>query len=176
MSEPPPGDGAAAEDGGTLVEVVIDDPRWEEAGLEALADRAARALLAELGIAAEECEISLLGTDDARIASLNASFRGRDAPTNVLSWPAVEFDLPGHLPAEEERPVFLGDVALAFGTCTEEARTANIPFRDHVLHLCVHGILHLLGYDHETDADAGRMESLEVKALASLGIPDPYCR
>lgn len=175
MFEPPSGaEDAAPEESGLPVEVVFEDPRWETAGLAAIADRAARALLAELGIAPDACEISLLGTDDARIAALNASFRGRDAPTNVLSWPAFEIDSPGELPAGAARPVFLGDIALAYETCAREAEAVGISLHDHVLHLCVHGILHLLGFDHESDAEAGRMEGIEVKALASLGIPDPY--
>ncbi len=176
MPEPAPDAGEAGGNHVPPVEVVLEDPRWEAAGLAAIAERAAQALLAELGIAAEDCEISLLGTDDARIARLNAGFRGRDAPTNVLSWPAFELDSPGLLPAGEERPVFLGDIALAYDTCAGEAQAAGLSLHDHAAHLCVHGILHLLGFDHEIDADAERMQAVEVKALASLGIPDPYWR
>ncbi|TRW96677.1 rRNA maturation RNase YbeY [Paracoccus sp. M683] len=154
-------------------DTVIEDERWETAGLEDLADRAAAATLNWLGMA--PAEIVVMGCDDARIAGLNADFRGKPRATNVLSWPAVE-----HLPhAPGARPQLpdtdeLGDIAIAFETCTAEAEAQGKPFADHVTHLLVHAILHLAGYDHENDADAETMEAAERSILSGLAIPDPY--
>lgn len=154
-------------------ETVIEDDRWEAAGLEALADRAAAATLAWLGMA--PAEIVVMGCDDARIAALNADFRGKPRATNVLSWPATEHrpHAPGaapDLPETEE----LGDIAIAYETCAAEAVAQGKPLDDHVTHLLVHAILHLVGYDHENDQDAETMEAAERSILARLQIPDPY--
>lgn len=164
-----------------LVETVIEDDRWEGFGLATLAESAARAALAHLGHPAAVLEISLLGCDDARIAVLNQEFRGKAKPTNVLSWPAWDLspEMPGGLPEDPETgtaedPEHLGDIAIAWETCAREAEEQDKPLRDHVTHLIVHGCLHLLGYDHETEADAALMEGHEVAILASLGLSDPY--
>jgi probable rRNA maturation factor len=158
-----------------LIDAVIEDARWQAAGLEAEAETAARAALTHLGLDPEAHEIALLACDDARIAELNASFRGKPTPTNVLSWPAEELaaeadggvpDLPG---LGE-----LGDIAIAWETCLREAQDGGKPLVQHLRHLTVHAVLHLLGYDHETDADAARMEGLEVEILGKLGDPSPY--
>jgi probable rRNA maturation factor len=158
-----------------LVEVVVEDPRWSEAGVEAVAERAAAAALTAAGRDPELHEIGLLACDDARIAALNAEFRGKPTPTNVLSWPAY----PGQAPEEPpglpgEGPLFLGDLALAYDTCLREAEAAGVPLADHVAHLVVHGVLHLLGHDHGDDAEAEAMEDLESKVLARLGVANPY--
>jgi probable rRNA maturation factor len=138
-------------------------------------------VLAELGLAPEGFQISLLGCDDARIAVLNADFRGKPQPTNVLSWPSEDraAETPGGTPEPPEPgsaddPESLGDIAIAFDTCAREAAEQAKPMADHVTHLIVHGVLHLLGYDHIDDADATVMESLEVRILASMGLSDPY--
>ena len=110
-------------------------------------------------------EISILLTDDEAIRKLNAQWRGKDQPTNVLSFPA-----PGKI---ETRPS-LGDIAIAYETCEREAGAELKTFQAHVTHLIVHGFLHLIGYDHETEADAAEMEGLERDILAVLGISDPY--
>lgn len=163
-----------------LVETVVEDSRWEALGLAALAERAAGAALRHLGLAPEGFEIALLGTSDARIAALNADFRGRERPTNVLSWPAAEpapraeGARPAPPPPGGGEPEPLGDIALAYETCAAEAGAAGTPLPDHVTHLVVHGVLHLLGYDHERDGDATLMEGLEAEILATLGIGDPY--
>jgi len=164
-----------------LVDTVIEDDRWQAFGLQASAERAAHATLATLGIDPAGFQIVVMGCDDARIASLNADFRGKPQPTNVLSWPAEELspDEPGGdpvppEPGEADEPESLGDIAIAWETCAREAAEQGKAMADHVTHLLVHGVLHLLGHDHIEEADAERMESIEVRVLATLGIADPY--
>jgi probable rRNA maturation factor len=157
------------------VEVRLEDPRWGEAGIEAVAGRAARAALAAVGRDPELHEIGLLACDNARIAALNAEFRGKAAPTNVLSWPAFAGRAPEEPPGlPGEGPLFLGDLAIAYDTCLREAEAAGVPLADHVAHLVVHGVLHLVGHRHEDDAEAAAMEALEAKVLATLGVANPY--
>ncbi len=165
----------------TLVDVVIEDPRWGVLGLEALADRAVRATLAFLGMGDVGYTLCVMGCDDARIAELNASFRGKAKPTNVLSWPSADRspEIQGSMPVLPKQgtvadPVALGDIALAYETCVAEAKDQQKTAPDHVTHLIVHGLLHLLGYDHIHAQDARLMESLEVRVLAPLGVSDPY--
>ncbi len=157
------------------VEVVIEASGWTALDLEALADRAAREALAHLDVA--EADLAILACDDARIADLNADFRGLARPTNVLSWPSEERGAAreGGLPAPPGDPE-LGDIAIAWETCSAEARAAGVPVADHVTHLIVHAVLHLLGYDHVRDGDAALMERLEVEILGKMGLPDPYRR
>ena len=164
-----------------LTDVVTEDPRWDAAGLAVLAERAAMATLAALDLDPEGFEIVVLGADDARIAALNADFRGKPQPTNVLSWPSEDRapEAEGGRPARPEPgdpddPESLGDIALAWETCAAEAQAAGKPMADHVTHLVVHGVLHLLGHDHVRDGDATLMEGLEVRILAELGLSDPY--
>lgn len=157
-----------------LVEVVLEDARWQEAGLEPLAERAARAALAGVDRDPDRYEIALLACSDARIAGLNADFRGKPQPTNVLSWPDDDGPVPD--PGAAGERVFLGDIAIAYDTCAREAEAGGIAFADHVSHLVVHGVLHLLGYDHEDDAEADAMEALETIVLASMGVANPYSR
>jgi probable rRNA maturation factor len=117
---------------------------------------------------------SLLFTSDEEVHALNREWRQRDKPTNVLSFPMLE---PDDLPrlAPDGPPVLLGDVALAYQTCAREAADKAIPLEHHAAHLIVHGLLHLAGHDHELgEADAEAMEALEVKALALIGVADPY--
>jgi probable rRNA maturation factor len=113
-------------------------------------------------------DVSLCLADDAALRALNLSWRGIDKPTNVLSFPAAP-GRPGEAPA-------LGDIALAYETLAREAEDLGISLADHYRHLLVHGFLHLIGYDHETDGEAERMEALETKILARLGVADPYAR
>ncbi|MFT3690255.1 rRNA maturation RNase YbeY [Paenirhodobacter sp.] len=163
-----------------LVEITLEDARWQDI-LPALSERAARAVLEDQGLTPTEFEISLLGCDDARIAVLNADFRGKPMPTNVLSWPSAELaaeaeggrpDAPEpFLPGERES---LGDIAIAWETCLREAEEQEKTLESHVTHLIVHGILHLLGYDHIRDGDAALMEATEVRVLDRMGISDPY--
>lgn len=140
---------------------------------ENLVETAARAALDALPerlSAAHDAEVSLVLADDAAVQALNRDYRGQDKPTNVLSFAAMEDDGPA-LPGE---PVALGDVVLALGTVLREAREQGKPAADHLRHLTVHGVLHLLGFDHETDGEAEEMEALEVRILAGLGLADPY--
>lgn len=164
-----------------LVDTMIEDTRWQGFGLAGAADRAARATLAAQGLDPDRFTISLLGCNDARIAALNGDFRAKPAPTNVLSWPSDERgaaqeggtpDRPD--PGTPDAPADLGDIAIAWETCTAEAEAAEKPLHDHVTHLIVHATLHLLGYDHIRDGDATVMETTETGILASLGVPDPY--
>lgn len=162
------------------VELIMEDDRWRGLGLQDLADRACEAALAHLGLDPAACEIALLACDDARIAVLNADFRGKARPTNVLSWPA--HDLSPQEPGAPPRPprpdftgaIALGDIAIARETCVREAAAAGRPLADHVAHLIVHGLLHLLGYDHVRDPDATLMQAMETRILGRLGIDDPY--
>ncbi len=164
-----------------LVDIVIEDDRWEAFGLDPLADRAVSAALAELGLATEGFTLCLMGCDDARILDLNGDFRGKAKPTNVLSWPSGErgAEVEGEMPYAPEAgaaddPESLGDIAISYDTCAAEALAAGKPMADHVTHLIVHGFLHLLGYDHIRDGDATLMEATEVRILARLGLSDPY--
>lgn len=164
-----------------LVETVIEDTRWEGFGLAAGAERAAVATMAALGLPVAGFTISLLGCDDSRIAVLNADFRGKATATNVLSWPSEDLSggppgvLPTKpLPGDSDDPWCLGDIALAWDTCEAEALAQGKPMGDHVTHLIVHGTLHLLGYDHQHEADADLMETTERRILASIGVADPY--
>ncbi len=158
-----------------LVDLVIEDTRWAALDMSALAEQAANAALNAAGIPVEY-EICILGCNDARIAELNAEFRERPTATNVLSWPAFELapEIEGGQPTPPPQAEELGDIAIAYETCEREAVEKGITIHAHVLHLIVHGCLHLLGYDHETDKDATLMEELEVKALATMGVDDPY--
>ncbi|WP_054004481.1 rRNA maturation RNase YbeY [Cypionkella psychrotolerans] len=163
-----------------LVDIVIEDARWEALGLDALAELAVRAAFAELGLPEVGFSLCLMGCDDARILELNGDFRGKPKPTNVLSWPSEERgvdagevpDLPE--PGEADDPESLGDIAISYDTCALEAAEAGKPMADHVSHLIVHGLLHLLGYDHIRAADGDLMEATEVRILARLGLSDPY--
>ncbi len=159
-----------------LVDVVIEDARWNEDHLSALAENSARATLAHLGLAAEGFEIACLACDDARIAALNTEFRGKPQPTNVLSWPTWDLsaEADGGAPDLPEPDDSLGDIALSYDTCAREAAEQGKQFDAHLTHLIVHSVLHLLGYDHIRDKDAALMEETEVAILAQLGVADPY--
>ncbi len=163
-----------------IVEVALDaDPEWDSSSdWPRLAQAAAEAAIAEsafpqLGEGGRAVEISLrLGTD-AEVHALNAEWRGKDQATNVLSFPMAEAEAFAE-PASAGPELMLGDIILARGVCAAEAADKAIPIDQHAAHLMVHGTLHLLGYDHIDDAGAGDMEAREVRALARLGIADPY--
>lgn len=145
-----------------MIETIVEDEGWAAVlpDPQALAEdcrRAAAALEPELSR-----EIALLLCDDAAMAALNGRFRSKPNPTNVLSFPSGE------------AKGFLGDIALARETCVAEAAAKNLPLRDHAAHLIIHGMLHLIGYDHEAEDEAVLMERRETEILAGLGIADPY--
>jgi probable rRNA maturation factor len=147
-----------------LIEIEVEEAAWTDAlaEAEAVACRAAEAALAAEGVSAA-ASLTVLLTDDSAVQDLNARFRGKDRPTNVLSFPAAASAAP-----------YLGDVALAFRTCECEAKAQHKTLADHLSHLTVHGVLHLLGYDHEADEEAEVMEEMERQILKRLGIRDPY--
>lgn len=138
-----------------------------EESLHSLAERAVEAALDALPGDAPKAGavLSILFTDDSRMRALNARWRGQDKPTNVLSFPPA--------PALKADPPPIGDIALAAETVAHEAQLAEIPLEDHTAHLIIHGFFHLLGYDHEVEADAEAMENLERAALSRMGIADP---
>jgi probable rRNA maturation factor len=140
------------------IEVEADDWTFALADVEAVVERAAGAALGTVA-----GDVVVLLTDDAAVRDLNARFRDKDRPTNVLSFPAPESAAP-----------HLGDIVLAYGVCAAEAETQGKTLADHLSHLVVHGVLHLLGRDHEDDAEAEEMEAEERDVLARIGIADPY--
>jgi len=145
-------------------------PDWESLALRA-ADAAAQ-VAPELANA--RLSASLLFADDAEVRELNSEWRGKDKPTNVLSFPMLEREDLLSL-APDDPPELLGDIALALETCAREADEKGVPLEHHAAHLIIHGLFHLAGYDHETGAqEAAAMEALEIKALALIGIADPY--
>ena len=156
-----------------LAETVLEDERWADIDLPALAERAARAALEHAGLDPGAWTIAVLGCDDARMGDLNSRFRGRDGPTNVLSWPSAEraAAAPGALP-DPPAPASpeLGDIAIAFETCAREAQASETSLANHAARLIVHATLHLLGFDHEREPDAELMERGENCILAKLGI------
>jgi len=158
-----------------LVDSVIEDARWMTVGLDALARDASRTALEHLKLDPATFRFCLLGCDDARIEALNWDFRGQRQPTNVLSWPSgnrapvIPGSDPPFPPGGE-----LGDIAIAYETCRREAAGQGRTLSDHVTHLVVHGLLHLLGYDHIDERNSERMEFLETEILATLGIKRPY--
>jgi len=163
-----------------MLEVAIDtDGEWDSStGWGELARAAATAAIAEsafpqLGSSDRTVEVSIRLTGDAEVHTLNSQWRGKDKPTNVLSFPMVEpDDLADTNGAGPE--LMLGDIILARGVCAAEAEEKSIPLESHAAHLMVHGTLHLLGYDHMDEASAADMESREIRALARMGISDPY--
>ena len=163
-----------------MLDIAIDaDPEWDSSsGWDSLVRRAAEAAIAEsafpqLASSPRAIELSVRLTGDDEVRALNAEWRGKDKPTNVLSFPQMEAEQIAM--AEAEGPeLMLGDLVLAREVCQREAAEKAIPLEEHAAHLVVHGTLHLLGYDHHDDDSTDDMESREVRALARLGIADPY--
>src|ERR1700751_1429388 len=155
-----------------MTEVLVVAACWQnEPEAEAVIQRAIAAAAESVDADVGEAELAVMLTDDSGIRTLNGNWRGIDEPTNVLSFPALQ---PTGARKPGDAPRMLGDIAIAYQTMRREADEEQKPFNHHLSHLAVHGFLHLIGYDHETDADAEAMESLETEILAQLGIPDPY--
>jgi len=166
-----------------MLEVILDAAAiWggTEEGWAAKAEAAARVAIQQTPHGAmlthpAAYEISVKLTDDAEVQALNAAYRGKDKPTNVLSFPMLQ---PGFMEATDmadDGEILVGDIVLAHETCVREAVEKGASVEDHATHLMVHGVLHLLGYDHvEDEAEAREMEEMETRALALLGIADPY--
>ena len=148
---------------------------WEELATRAVLSAVATSRHAALADSALAVEVSVKFTDDDEVKALNTGYRGKEKPTNVLSFPMVDGDLLESIGSADGGEVLLGDIVLAHGVCAAEAADKGIPVEAHAAHLVVHGTLHLLGYDHETgEEDAEAMEAVERTALAALGIADPY--
>ena len=141
---------------------------WDDIDIETICRRCAESLVEASPEGYREGEVSLLLTSDEEVRQLNRDWRGKDKPTNVLSFPAEDFPIPDGMPAP------LGEIALAYETCAREAAEKGTSISNHTSHLLVHGILHLMGYDHQTDEEAEEMENLERALLARIGIGDPY--
>lgn len=157
------------------LEIDIEAPWPDTLDWEALSGKAAEAIAKVAPeLAHDRLIVSLLFTSDEEVRALNSEWREKDKPTNVLSFPMLEREELLDLD-EGGPPEMLGDIAMAFETCAREAQEKGIALEDHATHLLIHGLLHLAGLDHEiSEADAVAMEALEIKALALLGIPDPY--
>jgi probable rRNA maturation factor len=149
------------------IDVIVRSARWRKR--PTAKNIVKRAVLAAVeAISTPSTELAIVLTDDSAIQTLNRDWRGKNAPTNVLSFPAAA---PGKSPSA---PPYIGDIIIAYQTVAREAVAEGKPFNHHLAHLAVHGFLHLLGYDHENDRDAQKMERLERKILKRLAVPDPY--
>ncbi len=158
-----------------MIAVDVIDEGWPEGGdWDVLAARAVAAALAAVALdLPETVEVAIRLTTDAEVQALNRDYRGKDSPTNVLSFPMLGSDAVAAL-SKNPLPALLGDIVLARETCANEAIKKNVPLADHASHLIVHGSLHLLGYDHIDDDDAAQMEAIETAAMAALGLHQPY--
>ncbi|EFM63475.1 conserved hypothetical protein [Brucella sp. NF 2653] len=151
------------------IDIMIEAGNWpDEASLESLVSKSVAAAWNNLGLKSATSELSVVFTDDASIQLLNGEWRGKDKPTNVLSFPAFP------VKAGSQPGPLLGDIVIARETVEREAKEEGKPIENHLSHLVVHGFLHLLGYDHETDEEAEVMEAREREILHALAIPDPY--
>ena len=162
--------------GELVLDVSVAADGWRDVAPDpaAIAERAARAAYRAGGREARTAEAAVRLTDDAEVRALNRDYRDRDRPTNVLSFPAFDADDIERLPADA--PLMMGDVVVALETTVAEARSEGRLAENHLSHLVVHGMLHLLGFDHMEDTEAAIMERLETDILAGLGIADPYGR
>ena len=158
---------------------LLSESLWPPFDWHPLATRAATATIAatphgDLATTVAAIEISIRLTSDDEVHTLNRQYRQQDNPTNVLSFPMVQPDLIDGLSNTDDGEVLLGDIVLAHETCLREAAERGVSIEDHATHLIVHGVLHLLGYDHMTDTEAEAMEAIEYDVMASLGLHDPY--
>jgi probable rRNA maturation factor len=149
------------------IDVIVRSPRWRKRPTAKTVVKKA-VWAAAKAVSTPRAELAIVLTDDSTIRALNRDWRGKNAPTNVLSFPAAR---PGK---SRSAPPYIGDIVIAYQTVAREAVAESKPFNHHLAHLAVHGFLHLLGYDHENDRDAQKMERLERKILKRLAVPDPY--
>ena len=159
------------------VDLIIEDARWEPLNLLQIANTAFKETLSQLNIRSENFICSVLACSNEKIKDLNAQFRGKNISTNVLSFPSTSkiYEIVSGPKFETNvDPFELGDIAIAYEVCKKEADISKIDFEDHVYHLLIHSVLHLLGYDHEEEKNAAEMEKIEVQVLAKLGIINPY--
>lgn len=160
----------------SIAQCRIEDDRWSHVELKTLANNAFFAVFEYHNIDNMGWIVSILACSDTKITKLNTEFRENPRPTNILSWPSFSLSPQtiGEIPDWTEFENSLGDIAVAFETCKQEAKDKNILFEAHLTHLFVHGCLHLLGYDHKEEADALQMENLEIQLLEFLGVENPY--
>ena len=152
---------------GVQIDVIVRSPRWRKRPTAKTVVKKAVCAAAK-AVSTPRAELAIVLTDDSTIRALNRDWRGKNAPTNVLSFPAAD---PGKARAASP---YIGDIVIAYQTVAREAVADGKPFNHHLAHLAVHGFLHLLGHDHDTDRDADKMERLERKILKRLAIPNPY--
>jgi probable rRNA maturation factor len=163
-----------------LIETEVSVEAWpDESDWDALAARAVDAAVTHSGHEAlaaipAPIEVAIRLSSDGEVHTLNRDYRGKDKPTNVLSFPMFEPDEIAGIAESPLPEILLGDIVLAYETCATEAAEKDVSLEAHAAHLIVHGMLHLLGYDHQDDETASEMEALERKAMAELGLPDPY--
>ena len=165
------------------INIIFKDKRWVNIPLEAIAKGALKLIIDKFLGQDNNFEVSILASADAEIKELNKNFRGNNTSTNIISWPEHESQIkqPGHFPEQinkyqsrSEGVTFLGNLAISFERCSTEAIEKNIHFEDHILHLLLHGCLHLIGFDHQNELDANLMEDIEIRLLSGVGIKNPY--
>ena len=166
-----------------IINIIFKDKRWVKIPLEEIGKGALKLIIDKFLGQDNNFEVSILASDDAEIRELNKNFRGNDSSTNIISWPEHETqsnqlgqipDLVDKLKSGFEGLTFLGNIAISFDRCSIEAEGKNIQFEDHVLHLLLHGCLHLIGFDHQNELDANLMEDIEIRLLSVVGIKNPY--
>ena len=159
------------------VDLIMEDARWKTLNLIQIANAAFKETLSQLNLKSENFICCILACNNKKIEDLNAQFRGKKNSTNVLSFPSkveVYEIINGSQSETNADPLELGDIAIAYEVCKTEAIVSKIEFEDHVCHLIIHSVLHLLGFDHEEEENAVEMEKIEVQVLAKLGISNPY--
>ena len=159
------------------VDLIMEEARWKTLNLLEIANAAFKETLSHFNMRSENFICCILACNSKKIKGLNAQFRGKNNSTNVLSFPSTHeiyevISISKFEPASD--PFELGDIAIAYEVCKKEADISNIDFEDHVYHLIIHSVLHLLGFDHEEEKNAAEMEKIEVQVLAKLGINNPY--
>ena len=159
------------------VDLIMEDARWKTLNLIQIANAAFKETLSQLNLKSENFICCILACNNKKIEDLNAQFRGKKNSTNVLSFPSkveVYETINGSQSDTNADPLELGDIAIAYEVCKTEAIVSKIEFEDHVCHLIIHSVLHLLGFNHDEEKNAVEMEKIEVQVLAKLGISNPY--